>query len=99
MEFTPALAESSGVPPVLSPVAGKSVIVGFDGGRLTSADQLPLPGKLPDAGRSHHQAAALNAALSAGATCRRATHPRNQKRIAERMVDVHHSDSADRTRY
>lgn len=35
-EFTPAMAQSTGVLPGLSPVAGKPVIAAFDGGRLTS---------------------------------------------------------------
>ncbi len=35
-EFTPAMAESTGVLPGLSPVAGKPVHAAFDGGRLTS---------------------------------------------------------------
>ena len=35
-EFTPAMAESSGVLPSLSPVAGKPVHAAFDGGHLTS---------------------------------------------------------------
>lgn len=35
-EFTPAMAESTGVLPRLSPVAGKPVHAAFDGGRLTS---------------------------------------------------------------
>ncbi|WP_414638153.1 transposase [Azospirillum sp.] len=35
-EFTPAMAESTGVLPGLSPVAGKPVLAAFDGGRLTA---------------------------------------------------------------
>jgi hypothetical protein len=35
-EFAPAMTESTGVLPGLSPVAGKPVIAAFDGGRLTS---------------------------------------------------------------
>ncbi|QCO08941.1 hypothetical protein D3868_07785 [Azospirillum brasilense] len=35
-EFTPAMAESTGVLPGLSPVAGKPVHAAFDGDRLTS---------------------------------------------------------------
>ena len=35
-EFTPAMTESTGVLPGLSPVAGKPVHAAFDGGRLTS---------------------------------------------------------------
>lgn len=35
-EFTPAMAECTGVLPSLSPVAGKPVIAAFDGGHLTS---------------------------------------------------------------
>jgi hypothetical protein len=35
-EFTPAMAEGTGILPALPPVVGKPVHVGFDGGRLTS---------------------------------------------------------------
>jgi hypothetical protein len=56
-EFTPAMRESTGFMPGLSPVAGKTVIAAFDGGRLTSdAGILVLAGALhrgPARSRAH----------------------------------------------